>query len=60
MLMAFIRTAFLTRVPPDANPAGRVALYDRAQTEGWLGSHETGAIAPYSAFTGDKGRASWL
>lgn len=41
-------------------PEGAVELRDVRVEQGWLGDVETGQIAPYDAFGGDKSRACWF
>ena len=69
IVMAFIKTMFHLRVPPDADPrTGPVTLIARKEPDGWLGRNwdktagggQRLPIAPYATFTGDKTRASWL
>ena len=51
----WMSTTLSSRVKPDGS-----GLTSYPETQGWLGNHQTGEIATWSAYTGDKTAASWF
>jgi hypothetical protein len=63
MVLAIMEATFKLRVPADADPArGPVRLHaiDEATAGTWVGDLYTKEIAPYAAFTGNKGLTAFL
>ena len=55
-----LMTSWTAGVVSHRLPADRPSLRDVTVSSGWLGDNRTGAIAPYTSFSGDKAMASWL
>jgi hypothetical protein len=57
---AKLMTAWTAAVVRHRLPLAGATLREVTPSSGWLGDNRTGAIAPYTSFTGDKTTASWL
>lgn len=59
--LSWLVAAHALRVPSDADfKKGPAKLRDVVEADGWLGDIETGDIAPFKDFKGDKAKAAWL